>query len=1039
MRLRLPLAAAAIVTLALAFLLLQAAGPDPALEDRLARHRNLGKAFYENPTTQNDAVEEFRKAFQLAPNSARERLNYGLALLRAGKTPEGVAELEKVQKTDPKIPHTWFNLGIVFKKNGEQDRAVQQFQRMVELVPDEPISHYNLGALYKIAGRMDDAIQQFQTAAKLDTLLAAPHFQLYNAYRTTARPDEAKRELETFQRLKKQAEGSATPEDVEWSAYAEVYDVMADRAPSQPLTEPKFQDRKLAGRASGVISFDLNGDGKPRLLLWSDDGLRLEPGGPVAALKGIISVSAADFNNDGLPDLCVLTEAGPLLFTNNKGKLEKHNAALPARRFEKAIWLDYDHDYDLDLLLLGKQPVLLRNQGPAGFEDHTADFPFVHAEAIDAAVFRAVADTKGMDLAVSYRDHDGVLYRDRLAGKYDALPLPLKPGATSLAAADMNNDGHIDLLSVSGGEVQLTRNLNGVFQPPQVVRKADAFSVADVQNRGTLDVITSPLPPCTSSVALDSDNDGRIDIACVSAGEAHLYINQTETKNEWIRVRLAGVKNLKTAPYSEIEVKAGPRYQKRIYTGEPLLIGIGGEKLVDTVRITWPNGLIQNEMKQPARKQARYEEAQRLSGSCPNIWTWNGREFEYITDVLGVAPLGASSGDGKYFPVDHDEYIQISGKSLQPVDGKYDIRITEELSEVAYLDHVRLIAVDHPARLSVYTNEKFQGPPFPEFRLFGVERRIYPKTARDDQGHDVLSKVLAKDQAYPDAFPRTLAGVASEHSLSLDFGAAGSHVDHPVLILSGWVDWADGSTFMSSAQEAKGGLVPPYLQMKDSRGNWKTVIEDMGMPAGKPKTIAVDLTGKWISASREVRIVTNLCVYWDEIFLGEDTGASAAAPTMVPSLTASLRFRGFSANRVHPERKQPEVFTYANPFPVSMWNPTPGNYTRYGDVKELLDTVDDRLVVMGSGDELRLQFAASQLPPLCTSCTRDFLLLVDGWAKDRDANTAYSQSTEPLPFHAMSQFPYPPVEHYPDDPAHNEYRRKYNTRPGLRLIRPLRP
>ena len=42
------------------------------------------------------------------------------------------------------------------------------------------------------------------------------------------------------------------------------------------------------------------------------------------------------------------------------------------------------------------------------------------------------------------------------------------------------------------------------------------------------------------------------------------------------------------------------------------------------------------------------------------------------------------------------------------------------------------------------------------------------------------------------------------------------------------------------------------------------------MPAGKPKTIAVDLTGKWLSDLREVRIITNLCVYWDEVFLRED-------------------------------------------------------------------------------------------------------------------------------------------------------------------------
>ncbi len=81
----------------------------------------------------------------------------------------------------------------------------------------------------------------------------------------------------------------------------------------------------------------------------------------------------------------------------------------------------------------------------------------------------------------------------------------------------------------------------------------------------------------------------------------------------------------------------------------------------------------------------------------------------------------------------------------------------------------------------------------------------------------------------------------------------------------------------AASQETKEGLILPYLQVKDAQGKWKTVIEDMGIPAGKPKTISVDLTGKFLSASREVRIVTNLCVYWDEIFLSEDTIRAASA------------------------------------------------------------------------------------------------------------------------------------------------------------------
>ena len=450
------------------------------------------------------------------------------------------------------------------------------------------------------------------------------------------------------------------------------------------------------------------------------------------------------------------------------------------------------------------------------------------------------------------------------------------------------------------------------------------------------------------------------------------------------------------------------------------------------VRITWPNGLIQNETRQAANRAYTYQEAQRLSGSCPMIWTWNGSAIQFITDVLGVAPLGASDGEGTYFPVDHDEYVSIPGTALAAENGRYDIRITEELSEVSYLDQVQLLAVDHPAATEIFTNEKFKAPPYPEFKLFGVQHRVYPQSARDDQGRDVLPRLVARDQQYPDGFPRSELGVATPHTLELDFGNAAPD-GRAVLLLNGWVDWPDGSTFRAAAQEVKGGLVMPYLQMQDASGLWKTVNEDMGMPAGKPKTIVVEL--QFPSASRKVRIVTNLCVYWDEIFLSEGSSLAQVRQQEVSLLSADLHFRGFSQTRVHPERKQPDTFFYDSVSSNSFWNPTAGLYTRYGDIRELLRSVDDRLAILGSGDEIRLQYPALSPPP--AGWTRDFLLKVDGWAKDRDPNTAFSTSVEPLPFHAMSRYPYPAGEHFPDDAEHQRYRREYNTRPALRLIRPL--
>jgi tetratricopeptide (TPR) repeat protein len=941
----------------------------------LAQHRNLGKAFYENPTTQAEAVVEFKKALDLAPNSVREKLNYGLAMLRAGKIPEGVAELKDVQRRDPKLPHTWFNLGIYYKKSGDSDAATAQFERMIQLVPHEAIPHYQLGTLYKLQGKTAEAQAQFELAEKLDPQLAAARFQLYNLYRQQQQADKAAAELAEFQRLKKEAEGAAIPEDVDWCVYAEIYDPPgAPTGPARGTTPPTNEDHVLEGSASGILPIDSTGDGSTDLLAWAPGGVRLYRHGrePVADselgdLTGVVSVATGDFNNDGLMDLAVLTEAGPVLMANSHGHFSRVDARLPQRRFERAVWIDYDHDYDLDLMLLGESPALMRNEGTAGFADRTADFPFAKGIPTAAEKMRIDPDSKAFDLGVFYRDRDPVLYRDRMGGRYTAEPF-----------------------------------------------------------RGTA--------PEESRLEADFDNDGKLDRASIAPdGKIHLALNRSRVAPHWIRVRLEGVKSLKLAQDAEVEIKAGTLYRRAIYAGVPLLFEVGAAPSVDVVRITWPNGLIQNEVKQATDHAYTYQEAQRLSGSCPMIWTWNGHAIQFITDVLGVAPLGASDGEGTYFPVDHDEYVSIPGAALAAVDGHYDIRVTEELSEVSYLDQIQLMAVDHPATTEIFTNEKFKGPPYPEFKLFGVGRRIYPQSARDDEGHDVLARLMARDQKYPDQFPRSELGVAKAHTLELDFGKSAPE-GRAVLLLNGWVDWPDGSTFRAAAQEVKGGLVMPYLQMQDAAGQWQTVNADMGMPAGKPKTIAAELA--FPGPSRKLRIVTNLCVYWDEIFLSEGASQAAAQQQNVPLLSADLHFRGFSETRIHPERKQPDTFFYDSVSPASFWNPTPGLYTRYGDVRELLKDVDDRLAILGSGDEIRLKFSGGlALPP--AGWTRDFLLKVDGWAKDRDPNTAFSTSVEPLPFHAMSRYPYPASERFPDDAEHRRYREEYNTRPALRLIRPL--
>jgi len=1096
--------------------------------ERLAELRNLGKALYENPATQYEAVDVLAEALALAsksaasesaasesaPESIRDRVNHALALLRAGQEEAGVAALEAAQKIDPTLPHTWFNLGIAYKRAGRYDDALAQLQQMAELVPHEPITHYNLGILYKLQADAEASLAAFQRAAELDPYLAGARFQLANAHRQAGDAEAAKRAMAEFRELKTMQADDAVAEDLEWSYYSELYDPrVPTAAAAPPAAEPAFADRRVMdGLASPVALhlLDADGDGRTDLLIARHDrvtvildpasrdlvpeGAGTEDGGAdnagdVGVLRlevtGLRAAEPGDFDNDGLPDLALVTAEGVSLLRNTGAGFEPLTEALggelpasAARPYRGATWIDYDHDYDVDLVLLGAESTLLRNVGGGEFADHPDALPFPAGVALDAVQLDLVPDAPGLDLAVSYGNRRGVILRDLLGGRYAAEDLPaLEAGAERLAAADFDNDGWTDLVARGENGPVLLRNVPDagfatVDRPRGLAAGAPAAVLVDLENRGALELVAggpgeapltvarnlgqgrfgeatplrldSPFSPADMAAA-DFDRDGRSDLAVVATGgQLHLFLNRTETPHHWLTLDLTGVKNLQAAPGAEVEVKAGSSYQKKLWRGVPLTFGLGPNPRAETVRITWPNGLIQNEPRQEADTLAAYEEAQRLSGSCPMVFTWNGTEMEFISDILGVAPLGAAAGDGVYFQVDHDEYLGIRGDQLVPRDGVYQVRVTEELREVGYVDLARLVVVDHPADVEILHNDKFKGPPYPEFKLFGIAAAsaqgggpIRPVAARDHAGHDALAEILAEDRVYPDRFQRDYAGIAELHHLDVDFGDADPDGD-AVLVLNGWVDWADGSTFMSTAQA--GGdptLVMPHLQMRDAGGQWRTVIEDLGLPAGKPKSIVVDLAERWISASRELRIATSLAVYWDEIYLALGAREPQVRLTELAPSAADLRFRGFSRVVVHPRRLQPESFVYADVSATSTWNPTSGLYTRYGAVGELLEEIDDRFVVFGSGDELALEFPATDLPELPPGWARDYLFFVDGWAKDGDDNTAHSQTVGPLPFHAMPEYPYGPDHAFPDGPEHRRYVEEWLTRPALELIRPL--
>jgi hypothetical protein len=394
----------------------------------------------------------------------------------------------------------------------------------------------------------------------------------------------------------------------------------------------------------------------------------------------------------------------------------------------------------------------------------------------------------------------------------------------------------------------------------------------------------------------------------------------------------------------------------------------------------------------------------RKPSSCPYLYAWNGGAFAFVTDFLGGGEMGYWTGPGSFNRPDPEEYVRLTDAQLVPRGGRYELRATNELEEVLFLDGLALEVVDHPEDVEVHPNEGMVGAP-PPHRLLAVRGARPPARAVDDHGHDVLDRIARLDRAYPDDFRlHRIRGYAEEHGLVLDLADAGD-----VLLLTGWTDYAFSSDNVAAHQEGL-AMRPPELFVRDGNGQWRKAA-DVGIPVGRPQTVAVDLSGKWPSPSREVRIATNMRIYWDQVRVGFAAEAPLRRVRLRPA-AAELRERGFSVP-VSPDGREPYGYEYARVSRDSPWKLVPGRYTRTGDVLELLTEADDLFVVSRPGDEIALAFEA---PPPAPG-RRTFLLHAHGFSKEMDINSATPDSLGPPPFRAMTHYPYAAPEAYPLTPG----------------------
>ncbi len=803
---------------------------------------------------------------------------------------------------------------------------------------------------------------------------------------------------------------------------------------------------------------------------------------------GAVYATFADFDNDGWLDLFAIggDAHGYLLRNTGGGTFEDVTASARVADVggaHSATFIDLDHDGDLDLFVVGYGGMMnrvYRNNLDGTF---TGAWIGSATGARDAAIGDFDSDGR-IDLFVARENGAGVLYRNAGLQRFADVTAESGLGANlggAIAVGDFNNDGWLDIFLASQTRPELWRNSGkGAFTSdraavasiqgasrlePRTVEILDYDNdgwqdlvvagrrgVALLHNdgRGTFEDRTSLLPATLRSArwlasariaVSDIDRDGDRDIFVADSAGVHLLRNDGGNANLAMDVQLVGLrtgggKNNTFGIGAKVEVRAGAIYQTRVVTGRITHFGLGPHLKADVVRVEWTNGVPET-IYFPGTDQDILE-LERLKGSCAFLYTWDGKEFRFVTDVMWRSALGMpvgimGGGSTAYAPAGaSQEYLRIPGEALQPRNGRYVLQFTEELWETAYLDEIRLLAVDHPDSVEVFVDERFVPPGPVQLRLFKPVRWRPPLSATDGLGNDVLAALRERDDVYvSNLTPLRYQGLVEPHDLVLDLGEDAGRPG-TFLFLRGWIYPTDASINVALSQQERVKAMMPTLEVRNTRGQWETAVASIGFPSGKDKTIVIDLAAKFPTKDHRVRIRTNMQIYWDHAFVASDASASSVRTTPLTPVSANLHPRGFSRMYRRGGRYGPHWFAYADVTKESPWRTIEGAFTRFGEVLPLLRSADDMYVVMAPGDETTVEFdaaAAGNPPP---GWKRTFLLYTDGWIKDADLNTAFGNSVEPLPFHAIRQYPYASGESYPTDSAHQRYLREYNTRTPAR-------
>jgi len=1013
------------------------------------------------------AWQNMDKARSLAPGNSRIEFYLGDIESKRGKLPEAIQHFRKAVDLDRTNIKALYSLAEETERQGNGGsgdfEALQDLKKILERQPSNTavlLEVARLAAKTSDTSTLKSMVERLgqQSSAWPDEVrhqMTALHDAAFgpNPRDAALRVAFLRNVLLRVASFRKNADEVITPPASAGEPFTKFLNLPSPSSePAAPDLAMTFESQALAGVPQGHVAWVrpvyLDGGGNESMV-WSDgESLHIVGGatirtGPV----GRNGLAVADLNFDFKNDLVVAGRAGvrfyrqedPAHFTDVTAATKLPKDILNGS-YTGAWPFDFDLDGDLDIVLgvQGAPPLVLRNNGDGTL---AAVRPFAGPTGLSSFAVADVAGLGAPDVAMIGDDGKLTVYMNDRRAQFHAraVPVNLTAGVAAVTAGDIDGDGLLDfvVLKRDGSVIRLSDKSDGQQWDTAEVTKANpggspTLAIADLDNNGSLDLVVGDgqvflgsahgftrLNGVTPFTGVSVVERGLQNLVGLSPMGAPIVLVNHGTKNyRWQAVRLRaanvyGDQRINSFGLGgEVEIRTGMLTEKEIIDAPVVHFGLGLHDGTDVARILWPNGLLQVEFE--LKPDQSVLAAQRLKGSCPSLFAWDGSQMSFVKDT---APL--ATGLGEEIPRT-EEWYKLPGDRIQPHDGYYDLRVTDELWETYYIDSYSLLVVDHPAGTEIDSDERFPLPP--HARLYTVATPQPFRRVTDDLGHDVSAIVRDVDGSYLDTFGRgQFQGVTRDHWVELELPGDAPRSGPLYLIGDGWMHPTDASIDLAMSQSSVPKEQGLRIEVADARGRWVVARSNLGYPASKMKTMVLDLTGIFRpNAPRRLRLATNMEIFWDRLAWARGLPDERIRTERLALASAELRRRGFSMMDVA-DPSSPEIPDYNRlEGSGSKWQAIEGYYTRYGDVRELLEKTDDRYVIMGSGDEVRVRFNAAPPPP--HGWVRDFIMIGDGWIKDGDYNSVWSRTVLPLPYHAMKGYLGAPGR-LEDDP-------EYRKRPG---------